>query len=105
MKKFYLAIPFCLLILNANGQNVWNQKADFAGGGRDHAVGFSIGNFGFIGAGVDTFGFRKDFWKWDQTSNVWTQIADFGGDARVNPVGFSINGKGYVGTGTSGFGA
>src|SRR4249919_3048148 len=31
--------------------NVWTQKADFGGKGRDWATGFSIGNKGYIGTG------------------------------------------------------
>ena len=79
---------------------VWTQKADFAGGGRNGAVGFSIGNRGYIGTGVDNAGgVRNDFWEYDPVSNIWTQKANFAGGVRTYAVGFSIGNKGYIGTG------
>lgn len=79
-------------------QGTWTQKADFGGGTRSSAVGFSIGTKGYVGTGGNNFTF-KDFWEWDQNTDVWTQKADFGGGNRVGAVGFSIGLKGYVGTG------
>ncbi|MBK6485144.1 MAG: T9SS type A sorting domain-containing protein [Chitinophagaceae bacterium] len=61
-------------------------------------VGFSIGNKGYMGTGLDDY-FRKDFWEYDPLLNSWTQLADFGGVARAEAVGFSIGNKGYIGTG------
>jgi len=82
--------------------NVWTQKADFGGMKRYKAVGFSIGNKGYIGTGTDTSGYStNDFWEWDQSSNVWTKKADFGGTKRNSAVGFSIGTKGYIGTGAN----
>lgn len=40
--------------------DTWTQKADFGGTPRFDAVGFSIGNKGYIGSGSDT----KDFWEY-----------------------------------------
>ncbi|HUM48326.1 MAG TPA: hypothetical protein PLD84_15450, partial [Chitinophagales bacterium] len=85
--------------------NVWTKKADFGGAGRANAVGFSIGNKGYIGTGYFYDGsdhFFKDFWEYDPDTDTWTQKADFGGTARFSPVGFSIGDKGYVGTGFDG---
>jgi subtilisin family serine protease/N-acetylneuraminic acid mutarotase len=79
---------------------VWTQKADFVGGTRYYAVGFSIGSKGYIGTGQDSSSsYKKDFWEYDPATNIWTRKADFGGTARRGAVGFSINNKGYVGTG------
>src|ERR1700712_5419805 len=39
----------------------WTQKADFAGGLRDRAVGFSIGNKGYIGTGNNVGSIKSDF--------------------------------------------
>ena len=36
--------------------NTWTQKADFGGTARNWAVGFSIGNKGYIGTGYDLSG-------------------------------------------------
>jgi hypothetical protein len=81
--------------------NTWTQKADFGGIARFGAVGFSIGNKGYIGIGSgDGNNLLNDFWEWDQATNVWTRKADFEGISRLRAVGFSIGDKGYIGTGT-----
>jgi len=80
----------------------WTQKADFGAGPRSFAVGFSIGNYGYIGTGNGPCISCNDFWKYDPNLNSWTQIANFGGAGRDAAFSFSINGKGYVGTGGQG---
>jgi N-acetylneuraminic acid mutarotase len=82
--------------------NVWTQKTDFGGIARNVAVGFSIGNKGYIGTGQVSPSARRDFWEYDPSSNTWTQKADFGGTARNGAVGFSIGTQGYIGTGFDG---
>ncbi len=82
--------------------NTWAQKANFGAGVRSSAVGFSIGSKGYVGTGIDSSGYKKDFWEYDPSTNAWTQKADFGGGARAYAVGFSIGSKGYVGTGAIG---
>ena len=79
--------------------NKWTQKASFAGEKRSGAVGFSIGDKGYIGTGYNN-GYKQDFWEYNPTSNKWTQKADFVGEGRSDAVGFSINNKGYIGTGS-----
>lgn len=101
LSLFFISIGFLSF---AQAPNTWTQKANFAGSGRQYAVGFSIGNKGYLGTGEDGGGDRKDFWEYDHLSDIWTQKADFGGTARVNAVGFSIGNKGYIGTGNSAFG-
>jgi len=84
------------------GVNNWTRKADFPGEGRKNAVGFSIGNKGYVGtgyAGYIEFKLFKDFWEYDPVLNQWTRIADFAGGLRYSAAGFSIANKGYVGTG------
>ncbi|RZK18730.1 MAG: hypothetical protein EOO43_12295, partial [Flavobacterium sp.] len=81
--------------------NSWTQKADVGGSERASAVGFSIGNKGYIGTGIfDEY--LKDFWEYNPLNNIWTQKADVGGPGRYGAVGFSIGIKGYIGTGNSG---
>jgi hypothetical protein len=85
--------------------NVWSQKANFGGGAgkaRELAVGFAIGNKGYVGTGKISGTLEKDFWEYDPTTNVWTQRKEFGGTARESAVGFSIGNKGYIGTGLDG---
>lgn len=79
--------------------NTWAVKSDFPGAPRYDAVGFSIGNKGYIGLGYDATSNYSDFYEYDPATNTWTRKADFPGDARRNAVGFSIGAKGYVGTG------
>jgi len=84
--------------------DTWTRKADcgdFAGGTPYNAVGFSIGNKGYIGTGSDGWprAYLKDFWEYDPATNTWTKKADFGGTGRMAAVGFSIGNRGYIGTG------
>jgi gliding motility-associated-like protein len=94
-------IAYCLLpTANCLSQGTWVQRANFGGGDRAAAAGFSIGTKGYIGTGMNTSTVKKkDFWEWDRTTNVWTQKADFGGIERGFAIGFSIGMKGYIGTG------
>lgn len=79
--------------------NTWTQKANFAGGVRSDAVGFSIGSKGYVGTGYDGSLKYNDFWEFDPTANTWTQKTNVGGPQRFRGVGFSIGNKGYIGLG------
>jgi N-acetylneuraminic acid mutarotase len=39
--------------------DTWTQKGDFPGGARNRATGFSIGNMGYLGTGLDIKGFNQ----------------------------------------------
>ena len=89
-------------------ENTWEKISDFGsdttGNGlkRERAVGFSIGNYGYVGTGIDTAEIvHNDFWKYDPSLNAWTQIATLPGSIRRNGSSFTINNKGYVGLGIS----
>lgn len=82
--------------------DIWTQKKDFGGTERSKAIGFTIGDKGYIGTGSvgnDGTSFLKDFWEYNPSTNFWTQKADFEGTVRYGAVGFSIGSKGYIGTG------
>jgi len=83
--------------------NTWSQKADFPGGQRWFAIGFSIGNKGYLGTGLyetDTsIVYCNDFWEYDASANSWTQKASFTGLARTGCIGLSLGTKGYIGPG------
>jgi N-acetylneuraminic acid mutarotase len=79
--------------------NTWTAKSNFPGVARYDAVGFAIGNKGYIGLGYDASTNYSDFYEYDPSTNIWTKKADFPGGVRRNAVGFSIGTKGYVGTG------
>src|ERR1051326_3232328 len=100
MKKLLFTFVICHVTSAITFAQVgsWLQRANFGGTGRTNAVGFSIGNKGYIGTGY-TGTYQKDFWQYDPVADTWTQKANFGGAARIAAVGFAIGGKGYIGTG------
>jgi N-acetylneuraminic acid mutarotase len=85
---------------NANSDQ-WIRKPDFPGGKRYFALGFSIGNKGYLGTGYDDASrdSHNDFWEYDPSINVWSKKADFPGNPRRGAIGFSIGNKGYIGFG------
>jgi N-acetylneuraminic acid mutarotase len=87
------------VMLTANPQGAWTEKADFGGIARSNAAGFSIANKGYIGMGGNNAKPNIDFWEYDPLTNTWSQKADFAGDQRLDAVCFSIGNKGYIGTG------
>ncbi len=90
-------MPFCFY---GQAPNSWLKKSDFGGLKRERAVAFSIGDYGYVGTGVDTAEIvHNDFWKYNAALDTWTQIANLPGSARRDAVAFAIGGKGYVGTG------
>jgi N-acetylneuraminic acid mutarotase len=90
----------CMELTQGGVSNSWCREMDLTAGVRTEAVGFSIGNKGYIGTGVDAAAVQhRDFWEYDSGLNEWTQKADFGGGPRFDATGFSIGNKGYIGTG------
>lgn len=80
MKKLFALLFFLPFALEVFSQGNWTKKADFAGLGREHPVGFAIGGNGYIGTGRDMTGTNhKDFWQYNPQLNIWTQKADFAG--------------------------
>jgi N-acetylneuraminic acid mutarotase len=97
MKRFSVLIVFMyLLILRSEAQGLWTQKADFGGAARTAAVGFSIGNKGYIGTGGAGNTRFNDFWEYDPETNAWTQKANVTFDGRSNATSFTLEGKGYI---------
>jgi len=84
---------------DAQREPQWVQKTDFGGLARYAAVGFAIGNYGYIGTGYNDNGDSKDFWKYDPSTDKWTQITSVGGSKRRSACTFVINGYAYLGTG------
>ncbi len=80
----------------------WVELSDFDGVPRSDAVGFTIGDKGYLGTGYNDDGRLKDFWEYDPVKNAWTQKADLPGVARNGAVGFGTDTKGYIGTGYDG---
>jgi N-acetylneuraminic acid mutarotase len=80
----------------------WVRLSYFDGVARYDAVGFSIGDKGYIGTGYDGSDRLNDFWEYDPERNAWSQKADFPGAQRNSAIGFGLAGKGYIGTGYDG---
>lgn len=79
--------------------NTWTQKTDFPGIGRSYAIGFSIGNKGYVGGGENFSTVLQDFWEYDQAGNNWVSKGNLPGSERKNAVSFVIGTKAYIGTG------
>lgn len=90
-----LAVPFFNSCGSSDEDLIgnWVGLSDFDGIPRTDAVGFSIGNKGYIGTGYDGDERRVDFWEYDITRNTWTQKADLPGVARNGAIGFGIRKK------------
>ncbi len=80
--------------------NSWTQKANYPHESHG-AVGFSIGNKGYMGSGdSETLGAVNDFYEFDPVANIWTAKAPcpLSNDGHIS---FAINGLGYLGLGNA----
>lgn len=83
--------------------NSWSRIADFPGGPRQQAIGFALGNYGYVGTGKDKDGLvYSDIYKYDPSSNTWsTTPSNIPGDKRYGAVAFTYNDKAYIVTGAN----
>ena len=79
--------------------NTWTRKADLPALGREEAVGFAIGDKGYVVSGVALGTNLKEVWEYDPAADAWTRKADFPGLGRHDAVGFVVGNYGYFGTG------
>ena len=84
--------------------NTWTQKSNYAGDPVHAAVGFSIGNAGFVGTGKtgDSGGtpiFTNEFYEYVYATDSWISRAPYPASLSAACVGFGHNGKGYIGCG------
>jgi N-acetylneuraminic acid mutarotase len=103
-------------------KGTWTKKTNFPGTARANAVGFAIGDQGYVGTGDNILGdmesepatytgeFFEDFYRYDPFNNRWFQMRDYTSNKtdRVNiskkvtrAVGFSSRADniGYIGFG------
>jgi hypothetical protein len=84
----------------------WAQIASFPGPARSDAVGFTIGNTGYLGSGLASDGETPlaDFYSYNPGANTWTEIDSISnGDStypRFDAVAFGFDTTAYVLTGT-----
>lgn len=92
------------LVYSAVSQDVWTQKKDFQGTGRQFAFAFSLGLKGFLGGGLSSplSQSLKDFWEYDPVNDTWTQKENFPGYRVEDMIAMSIEQKAYVGVGRFG---
>ena len=78
----------------AQGPNQWDKRLAFGGLKRERAVGFSVGNYGYIATGEDTANVtHNDLWQYDPTLDIWTQKADLPASPRRNAIAFSLGNR------------
>ena len=106
MKKIILLLTLFIAGSTFAIENTWEKISDFGsdttGNGlkRERCIAFSIGNYGYVGTGIDTAEVvHNDFWKYDPSLNAWSQVATLPASVRRNGTGFSIGNKGYAGLG------
>jgi N-acetylneuraminic acid mutarotase len=88
---------------------VWTQVQSFPGQARSNAVGFNIGNTGYLGSGLANDGNTAlaDFYSYNPSTNTWSSIDSIHNDtasfARYDAVAFSFDTTAYVLTGTNSY--
>jgi len=94
--------PGCNAMMMSEGN--WVRLSDLLMKGRTEAVSFTIGNFAYLGSGLDSSNkYLGDFWKFDPLKNRWEQVASLpNGAERASAVGFSVANTAVCGTGFNG---
>lgn len=80
----------------------WTRKNDITFPARVSAVGFAIGNKGYVGTGYNPYlnPILNDFYEYEASTDTWTQKTNFPADeGRYTAVGFGIGNRGFVATG------
>ncbi len=99
IKSVISLIIILILFQPCSSQSGWRRIANLPKG-RDRAVAFNIGNYGYVGTG-SSGRYEKDFWKYDPQSNTWERVADMPALGRIGAFAFAIENKGYVGGGVN----
>jgi N-acetylneuraminic acid mutarotase len=88
---------FSILLSTGSFCQAWQQMNNFPDARRDDAVGFSIGDMGYMGTGRDEgFAYRNDFWQYNPVTDSWSAIAPLPGAPRQYAASFVIGSKAYV---------
>jgi N-acetylneuraminic acid mutarotase len=75
----------------------WEILPSYPGLGKDDAVAFSIGNYGYLATGNNA-GFEESnfVFRYSVSENSWTRISDFAGPTRQYAGRFVINDFGVI---------
>jgi len=91
---FILAISFQV---NAQWTEISGPPTGFV---TDHTIGFGLDGKGYLVAGTDELGNRRnDVYEYDPSTDSFTQKGNFPGGARGFSIGDTWNGKAYIGFG------
>lgn len=82
--------------------NTWKSIAGYPDGPINFAVGFTIGNQGYVTGGQGQTEFSS-LYRYDAINDTWDPMADFAGTPRQAAMAFVINGMAYVGGGQKGY--
>jgi N-acetylneuraminic acid mutarotase len=85
--------------------DTWQRKADLPAIERSNAIGFAIGDKGYLGFGINLLNSANplnDFWEYNPDTDQWTAKQAFPGLARFDVAGFAIGNSGYIATGNPG---
>ena len=105
MKKLIMLslFTYTLSFTSAFSQGTWSSRSSLPDSGRDGGVGFSIGNYGYMGLGSDVGSFPHsnylDFWRFNPSNDSWARMANFPDSETWFPAFFVIGNYGYVVTG------
>lgn len=80
--------------------DTWQRRADFPGTARSRGAGFSVGNRGYFGLGIDPAqqGLR-DIWQYDPATDRWQFVTDYPGQGNRYLAVMSANKRAYLGWG------
>jgi N-acetylneuraminic acid mutarotase len=92
--------------------NTWSTIASYPDSAMSGAIGFSLGNLGYVGGGSypvnevagNPIEYSESMWAYDPSSNSWSQVASLL-QKRTGSTAFVYNGIGYVVGGTNNFGS
>lgn len=112
MRNIFLVIILFLTNSVITGQNSWtiresvgyrslnwSIKASFKGASRVAAIGFSIGEFGYVMGGTNTSAEYNDMFRYSVDSNTWSKMTSYPVAGMREPSAFVINNVAYVGLG------
>lgn len=77
-------------------KNSWIQKANFPGGPRYAAVGFSINGKGYITLGANQASHYNDLLEYNPATNQWSKKADFPENGKSDASVFVIDNEAYI---------
>jgi hypothetical protein len=101
MRTILHILVSCLLVLNAIGQDFWQQRDSVNGPEKAVCGSFVILERGFVVGGLDEFGFKRKMYSYNPFQDDWDDeesIGGLNGDGleRGSLTAFSIGTKGYI---------